>query len=96
MIGLKNNSSISCLIFLSLFFNCVPFNPVKSFFDFKRLFFTFFTFFIYFFTHCLSILSQYFRFYNLNVLSCAFLCITKKKKKKKKICQKFLKKIIVK
>ena len=59
IIGLKNSSSISLLFFSSLSFNSPSFNLTKSFYNSK----------ICFFAHCLSILSQYFRFYKLYVLS---------------------------
>ena len=63
MIGLENSTSISLLIFTSLSFNSLSLNSIKSFSNSKRLLFTFKNCF---FGYCLSISSQYFRFYNLS------------------------------
>ena len=74
IIGLKNSSFVSLLIFTFLCFNYLSFNFTKSFSNSKRLFFTFknFVFCIWF-----EILSQYFHFYNFNILRLPFLCIYK-------------------
>ena len=58
IVGLKNSSSISLLIFTSL-----PFNLIKSFSNSKRVFFTFK--FGVFLAYFLSIFSQYFCLYSL-------------------------------
>ena len=63
IIGLKNRSSISFLIFNSLSFNSLSFNSIKSFSNSKRLFLPLK---IGSFACCLSIFSQYFQFYNLD------------------------------
>ena len=40
-IGLKNSSSISLLVFISLSFSSISFRSIKSFSNYKRLFLTF-------------------------------------------------------
>ena len=79
IIGLSNSSSISLLIFTSISFNSLSFNSVKSFSNSERLSLLLK---IVTFAYYLSILSQYVRFYNLNVLSFSFLYICKKHVKK--------------
>ena len=62
------NSSISLLIFTSLSFNYMSSNSIKSFPNFKRLFFTFKNFYAYLIiinAYLLRIFSQYFCFYNI-------------------------------
>ena len=72
IIGLKNSSSISLLNFISLSLNSPSFDSITSFTNSKRLFFTFINWFFYIllFKYCLSIIiSQNFRFHNLDSLS---------------------------
>ena len=86
IVGLKNSSSSNLLIFISLSFNSLCLNSLKTSSNSKGYSLPLeFCFFVY----CLSILSKYFHFYNFDVSKVhTYMHILKK------AIQKFLKKLL--